>query len=415
MIVCMGVALMTALLLHHSAAAQTRLQPPSTPIPESYFGLHIHHVEYSGWPPVEFGAIRLWDSFAKWYELEPKKGQWNWQSLDREVNTAQEHHAQVLLTLASTPTWASARANEVPTSAQAGNIAEPKDLNDWRDFVRTVATRYKGRIQGYEIWNEPNSHDFFSGKPETLVTMAKEAYKILHEVDPSVIVVSPPVAGSHVDYLDSYLRAGGGEYCDVIGYHFYVSPDAPETMPSWIEKVKAVMAKNGQGKKPLWDTEVGYYVQSADREVKPSGPFIVLTYEQHAAYISRAYILNWAAGVSRLYWYAWDNGYEGLADNYGKKLKPSAEAYDHTAQWLTGAIMKSCGSDSSDTWVCELTRPGQYGAHIVWNPKGTRSFAIPPSWNARWQQNLNAPARNVSGAKETEIGIKPILLENKAK
>jgi hypothetical protein len=51
----------------------------------------------------------------------------------------------------------------------------------------------------------------------------------------------------------------------------------------------------------------------------------------------------------------------------------------------------------------------------VWNTKGKRKFTIPSNWNARWQQNLGAPARNVAGVKETEIGIKAILLENKAK
>jgi hypothetical protein len=367
------------------------------------------------WPKVHFGAIRFWDSFDKWFDLEPTKGQWNWQRLDKQMDIAQEHHVQVLFTLGSTPTWASARPDESPSSGQPGYTAEPKDMNDWRDFVRAVATRYKGRIQAYEIWNEPNSHQFFSGKPETLVAMAKEAYKILHEIDPSVLVVSPPVAGGNVSYLDSYLRAGGGEYCDVIGYHFYVSPAPPEEMVKWIEQVKGIMAKYGQSRKPLWNTEVGYYVQSADREVKADGPFIVTTYDQHAAYVSRAYILNWAAGVSRLNWYAWDDGYEGLADKAGTVPKPSAEAYDNTAMWLTGAVMKSCSSDSTDTWICEITRPGQYGGYLVWNTKERRKFEIPSNWNARWQQNLNAPARSVAGVKETEIGIKPILLENMAK
>lgn len=398
---------------HRDALAQTSLHPPATPVPESYFGMHFHHLEFLDWPSAHFGSIRLWDSFDKWFDLEPKKGAWAWQRLDKQMAIATEHHVQVLFTFGSTPTWASARPNESTTSSQPGNTAEPKDMNDWRDFVRAVATRYKGRIQAYEIWNEPNSKQFFTGKPETLVAMARDAYKILHEIDPSVVVVSPPIAGGHVEYLDAYLRAGGGEYCDVIGYHFYVSPAPPEEMVRWIEQVKGIMAKYGQSRKPLWNTEVGYYVQSADHEVKPDGPFIVTTYEQHAAYISRAYILNWAAGVSRLNWYAWDDGSEGLAEKNGK-LKPSAEAYDHTAQWLTGAEMKSCTSDSSDTWVCELTRPGQYNAHLVWNTKGTRKFAIPSNWNARWQQNLNAPARKVEGVKETEVGIKPILLENRA-
>jgi hypothetical protein len=414
-IVCLIMALLAGLLLNQPVAAQARVQPPSTPVPESYFGLHVHYPSDTDWPNVHFGAIRLWDSGTEWWHIEPHKGQRDWQVLDKIVDVAEQHHVQIMLTLMSTPTWASARPKEVPTSRQAGYTAEPRDINDWRDFVRAVGMRYKGRIQAYEIWNEPNSNQFYSGKPETLVAMAKEAYKILHEVDPSVLVVSPPIAGGHVEYLDAYLGAGGGEYCDVIGYHFYVSPDLPETMIGWIEKVKGIMAKHGQSGKPLWDTETGYYTQSREREVKPSGPFVVTTFDQFAAYVARAYILNWAAGASRLYWYGWDDASEGLADKYGTVRKPAAEAYDHVAQWLTGAVMKSCSSDSTDTWICEITRPGNYGGYIVWNTKGTTKFAIPSNWNARWQVDIGAPGRSVAGVKETEIGIEPILLENLAK
>src|SRR5258708_10877125 len=221
-IIFLSVALIAGLLLNQSSAAQTRLQPPSTPIPESYFGLHVHHLEFSGWPKAQFGALRLVDSLVRWYDLEPKKGQWNWERLDKIVDMAQQHHVQVLYTFLSTPTWASARPNEVPTSPQPGDSAEPKDMNDWRDFVRAVATRYKGRIQGYEIWNEPNNPLFFSGKPETLLAIRRYAYKRLHQVDPSVVVVSPPLTHSNFNYFDTYLLPSAGEYCDAIGYHFYV-------------------------------------------------------------------------------------------------------------------------------------------------------------------------------------------------
>jgi Glycosyl hydrolases family 39 len=401
------------------ASAQTKLKPPAQSIPATFFGLHVHYAYVSDrhWPDVPFGAWRLNTEHVAWYDLEPKKGQWNFSALDKDVDLAQAHHVQLMFALGYTPTWASARPQS-RDDKHPGYTAEPKDMNDWRDFLRTLATRYKGKIQAYELWNEPNSPEFYSGTVDQLVRLAKEGYTTLHQVDPTITVVSPPPAGGNLPYLDKYLAAGGGEYADIIAYHFYVTPDPPEAMVDMAEKIKQIMAKYGVANKPLWCTETGYYMQAQYRDVKPVGTvFPVLPYDQAAAYVARAYILTWAAGVQRVYWWAWDDPNLGLADGQGFDIgmtrKPAAEAYDRVAHWLIGALMTSCSSDDSGTWVCEITRPDDYGGHIVWNVRGDKNFTIPEAWHARWRTNLSGPNSSVAGAKEVEIGIKPILLENK--
>ena len=47
------------------------------------------------------------------------------------------------------PQWAS-------SSVQWPGSGPPDNPQDWTDFLTALATRYKGRIQAYEIWNEPN-------------------------------------------------------------------------------------------------------------------------------------------------------------------------------------------------------------------------------------------------------------------
>jgi hypothetical protein len=98
--------------------------------------------------------------------------------------------------------------------------------------------------------------------------------------------------------LSEFLSKGGGEYVDIIGYHFYVTPKPPETMVPLVEKVKKIMQQNGAGDKPLWDTETGWFPPSQF----DSG-------ELAAAYLARSYLILWAEGVQRLYWYvAADDG-----------------------------------------------------------------------------------------------------------
>ena len=128
------------------------LTPPSAPVPASLFGMPIHYVvspkgtdRLPPWPRVPVPAWRLWDARVTWPDLEPNKGQWRFENLDRSGALAEAHHTEVLLTLGLTPRWASARPQE-PSGYAPGYAAEPKDIEDWRTFVRTVATRYNGRI-----------------------------------------------------------------------------------------------------------------------------------------------------------------------------------------------------------------------------------------------------------------------------
>ncbi len=57
--------------------------------------------------------------------------------------------------------------------------------------MRTVATRYKGVIHSYEIWNEPNLKGTFTGDTKAMLELSRSAYQVLKSVDPTIIVVSP--------------------------------------------------------------------------------------------------------------------------------------------------------------------------------------------------------------------------------
>src|SRR6184192_280273 len=97
--------------------AQVQLKPTANPIPSAFFGMHIHHMvsgapQPTPWPAIPFGSWRFWDAYAAWPNLEPEKGKWNFQFTDKYVDAAEEHHVQVLLPIALSPSWASARPRE---------------------------------------------------------------------------------------------------------------------------------------------------------------------------------------------------------------------------------------------------------------------------------------------------------------
>ncbi len=416
-----GIFIAISAVIFHLIGGSQQLNPQviRPTIPASLFGIHIHRIyghpeSITPWPSVPFATWRLWDARVSWPHLEPSKGTWNFETLDSYVNAASQHQVEILLPLGLSPAWASARPTEpsaYPSPMGLGWAAEPNNLEDWRNYVRTVATRYKGRIQYYEIWNEPNVQRFFSGSVPQLVTLAKEAYQILKQIDPEIQVISPAATGGDngddwVDgpsWLDEFLTQGGKEFVDIIGYHFYVIPQPPEAMVPLVARVKTVMAKHHLNEKELWNTETGW-----------SLPKVFSLPGEAAGYVARSYILMGSSGVTRFYWYAWDN-HKGVslemtaADS--ETLEPAAIAYQEVQKWLVGAQLNEC-LESKNGWQCQLQRQGNYTAWILWNPYGSLMFNVPKNWQITHVRNLADDVQIWDGDR-VPIGQSPILLEHK--
>jgi len=392
-------AIVISALLCNSVFA-VELQTPKAAIPDTYFGLHIHHLDSptpTPWPNMPVPTWRLWDAGVTWPDLEPNRGEWQFARLDRFVALAQQHGTSLLLPLGMCPSWAAG-----PYWQYQGNSAGPQaplSVDTWRTFVRTVVSRYKGRITAYEIWNEPNLRDFWAGTMAQMLTLTKEASQIIHAVDPKALVVSPSATADFgIPWFEEFLKKGGGQYVDVIGYHLYVAK-LPEELVPLIQRIRQVISENGLADKPLWNTESG---QIAAARIDSE--------EVAAGVLARAYILAWATGVQRFYWYAWDNQFMGITTykEAEHRVTGAGHAYESMEQWLVGARMDSCAEDSGHTWICQLTRSGKK-EWIVWNSQGDHGFDVPASWRVRSVTFLLHDRKQLS-RPNIEIGPVPALL-----
>jgi hypothetical protein len=403
--------------LPSSRPAAIRLEPPAGAIPPTFFGMHIHYFATSTpWPPVSFGSIRLWDAYVTWPRLEPKQGVWDFTALDKYVDAAQSHHADIVLPLGLSPEWVSSRPDE-KSAFGPGNAATPARLEVWRDYVRAIATRYKGRIFAYEIWNEPNMKQFYSGSVEEMLQLAASAYPIIKQIDPQALVCSPSATNRDgVEWLDRYLQQGGGKYADVIGFHFYANPDPPETALPLIQQVRDLLRRHDLGGKPLWNTETGWAISNRLSAVQPAPAAarfnsVVLSEEQASAYLARMFVLNWAEGIQRLYWYSWDNKTMGLTEADGKTLKEPAHTYAVTMNWLLGARMLSCGASDQGLWTCQILRPDGSKAWIVWSEAGDTDFRVPADWNSQTMHDLHGGERPIVSGGVVRMTSSPVLFE----
>jgi hypothetical protein len=386
------------------ASSDLSLIPKSMPIPASYFSLNLmfHPSLNTPWPATPFYGWRAWH--ALWYDLEPQKGQWQFDHLDKLVSQAQQHNSEMMLIMSYSPPWASSKPSQ-QADWKPGTAGPVQDVNDWRDYVRTVGTRYKGKIHVYEMWNEPDRPKAWAGDVDGMVQTVREASKILKGIDPSNIIVSPSATTPNGNaWLNDFLNKGGAQYVDVIGYHFYTgrvgAMPPPESMVPLIQNVKNIMTQHGIGDKPLWDTEAGWL-----------GP-TKLPDDQQAAYVARSYIVNWAAGADRFYWFQWDI-HQGssieMVRSDNLTLTPAGKAFITIQAWMNGAVMHRCLTSENHDWVCEFDQHGAW-KYIVWNPDSERDFKLAKNWRVSKVTQLDGSTSGING-DSIHIGIRPVLIQ----
>ena len=114
-----------------------------------------------------------------------------------------------------------------------------------------------------------------------------------------------------------------------------------------IQQVQTIMRKHGLEKKPLWNTEIGWWIDNKTKTKQLAGvtePGSCWTMRRSSAYLARTFILSWPAGVSRVYWYSWDSLDMGLIRAGSLKLTPAALAFDTTCTSADWGLIKQCSA-----------------------------------------------------------------------
>jgi len=239
---------------------------------------------------IEWVRQQVW-----WEHIEGSKGYYVWDELDNVVEAVGQHHHKLLVSIVRSPGWAT----------EDGNPGMPADPNDLGDFLHAMATRYRGRIQAYEIWNEQNyaveNAGYVQG-PGRYVELLKVAYTRIKEADPLAIVLfgpltptgvnDPAIAIDDIAYLEAAYRYQDGvvrNYFDVLAAHVAGTLNPPETLwpdnpgpgPGWVdhpthyfrhvENIRKVMEENGDGDKQIWITEFGWASIEGITEVPAPG------------------------------------------------------------------------------------------------------------------------------------------------
>jgi hypothetical protein len=253
-------------------------------------GTVVHEAE--PWPDFPVDGARLWDTRTTWAHLESADGQWQFATLEAHLDAAEQAGVDdVLLVLTGTPAWAATDpdAKGAPW-LPIGSPSPPRDRADWRDYVRTVATRYGDRIDAYQIGNEPNHQWFWQGTPRELARLVASAADVLEQVDPTATVVAPgPVVTDPASAIGAarWWRAMAGTGIDALALQWYPRKSAsPASLGPITDRLRHSVAGSELEVLPVWITEVNHRGVNAD---------LVPGTMRVAARV----------GIERVYWYAW--------------------------------------------------------------------------------------------------------------
>jgi len=247
-----------------------------------------------------------------WRDVEgAAKGVFDWSRVDWIVYECNKLGLDLLVRIDHQPQWA---GGNYPTNGPPNNYA------DLGDFLYAMASRYKGRIRAYEIWNEPNLAREWGGRPPNAaqyVRLLKEAYRRIKQADPNAMVISAglsptgtysPEATPDDVYLEQMYQAMGGNsdgYFDVLGVHAAgykappeLSPDEAAKNPYYggqrffcfrrVEDLRRIMEKYGDADKQIAVLEFGW----TSDPIHPEYSWHAVDEETKADYFVRAY--KWA-------------------------------------------------------------------------------------------------------------------------
>jgi hypothetical protein len=288
------------------------------------------------------------------------------------------------------------------------NLYEPIFLADgtvnpqnyWAAYIARVVQTYSAWVRTYEVWNEPDqvggnwqatgAWETDPPKPSDLIwwndsifayiRMLRITHEVVHKLDPSGKVALGGIGyGSYLSALMRYTDepsagavsadypARGGDYFDVISYHYYplFTPGNSDAAAAGLiaahDDYEARRVKAGVGPRPYVVTESG-----APRfafGTQPGGP------EYSRNYLIKAMTLAHGAGLMGVDWFL-------LGD--GKPVGQSTDPFDYMGLYFNYSDAQSTADlEITDTGVAYATL-GQLLDGSLSDPDATAALQLGP-------------------------------------
>ena len=223
-----------------------------------------------------------------WGELENPRGKWIGDTkYDLSADIQTKNGLKVYQVFHSTPTW----AQEVK-----GPHSFPDDLRDVYNFGAEMARRYKGKVDAWEVWNEPDISVFSDELGDSYAAMLKAMYIGFKSADPGLPILICSFAMGPGKFAETIFQNEVGNYFDIYNYHIY--DDWKKHVDRALKHLD-LMKRYGLGSKPIWLTEAGRPIRRQDDLVE----FNTEQGQDVAEFLPKAIINSLSAGIDKYFWF----------------------------------------------------------------------------------------------------------------
>ncbi|MFF0730243.1 helix-turn-helix domain-containing protein [Streptomyces chartreusis] len=391
------------------------------PLDREFFGITMN-TDTGLMPGFDVGGVRLWESETRWSQVEPERGKFDWEVIERSVRGAERRRLPVLFVFGGTPGWAAPGGPKTPYLDDS-RASPPDDLADWEHFVEEVATRYRSRIEAYELWDSVGAGSHYDGSMTTLAEMVRRAAHIIRRADPDAKVACPSFGRLWEPegraLLAEFVRSGAYEFCDAaaLKLHPRRADGPPEEMIELAARTENIFRKNSRNQR-VWNTGPGAEIDDGAKLSDRRANDYAVRFFLVGLYIHKS-------NVDRMYFYAWGSRNIPLVVQLvGGRPTEAGRRIGRLHGWLADTRVSSCGKGRGmglpdGVLECVFQRgrvrePEAAGPWLAirWTQRGRASGRL--GEGAHLLRRMDGSSERVRAGERVEYGETPVLVEYRA-
>jgi hypothetical protein len=202
------------------------------------FTVYEHYKRYLG--PLGAKSIRIQGGWAK---CERQPGVYSWEWLDAIIDDALSQGVRPWVEFNyGNPVYPGGG----DTGLGGGFPSSPEALAAWDRWVRALVTRYKDRVNEWEVWNEPDINNRGTAPVDAYIDLYLRTAAIVREVQPDSRLYALALAHS-AEYAEQFLAGmkdlGRLDLIDAITIHGY--PRNPDDT-ALVDRLRAYLGLIGK-------------------------------------------------------------------------------------------------------------------------------------------------------------------------
>ena len=216
---------------------------------------------------------------AHWSDIENRKGVYRWNNLDTAINAVISYGITPFITIgggnelySELGTYADDKLAAIYGYKPEPPVKDVEAFNAFLTFVEATVTRYKDKIDYWEIWNEPNHRNYWGATPdgkEYGILLLKTA-TLVRQLDPGCKIIAGATAGIDPVFTNDFLKVCPDSLIDIISFHNYGA--IPEERVYLAVELWEVINRYNKNIE-LWQGECGYPSHSSTRDYRGRAPW----------------------------------------------------------------------------------------------------------------------------------------------